>query len=415
MRPKNGGSYKVRLPYGSKNAQKLNELLTKYVMTRWTKKMVDDDRASKGLPPLLPPKERFVEFLVLPPEQEAVCQAQIKEWKELKEAMNDDGEEGGGGESSTFHSVQELGEINLDDLKTEEDYAKAAFNEHMKDSENSCNMDHRANALYSKMTTHLALVKRKLVLEKIKTEALARINVYGDKILFWAHRQQTLQALVEFAKENQLMYIVIEGSMSRKKRRVEMKKFQAENSPYKLAILSLTAAGAGVTLTKANVAFFCETLPISRYMSQAEDRIYRISQMRKTHIRYYIVKNTIDEMDWDLLCSKTLNVLQIIDGIKMTKSEWAPQWEPQLLELLTPSPVQDSLAEVVPEKPMEIKKKRKRSVDKTETSKQLLEDDRKTKRQKKKKKMRKRSRSPESQEKKKKKNKKDKKKRKRNE
>ena len=49
-------------------------------------------------------------------------------------------------------------------------------------------------------------------------------------------------------------------------------------------------------------------------MLQAEDRVHRIGQKNMVDIRYIIAENTVDEMMWNLLQSKTTHTSHMLDG-----------------------------------------------------------------------------------------------------
>jgi SWI/SNF-related matrix-associated actin-dependent regulator 1 of chromatin subfamily A len=61
-----------------------------------------------------------------------------------------------------------------------------------------------------------------------------------------------------------------------------------------VALLSLTAAGVGFTLTAASVVIFAELHWTPAVLLQAEDRTHRIGQRNSVNIHYLIGDKTLD-------------------------------------------------------------------------------------------------------------------------
>ncbi len=70
-------------------------------------------------------------------------------------------------------------------------------------------------------------------------------------------------------------------------------------------MLSVSAAGTGLNLTRANVVLFAELYWVPGAMLQAEDRIHRLGQTSKqVRIIYVIAKGTADETMWSIIQKK---------------------------------------------------------------------------------------------------------------
>ena len=67
----------------------------------------------------------------------------------------------------------------------------------------------------------------------------------------------------------------IDGSVPPAERALRVKKFQS-NKTVRLALLSMTAAGVGLTLTAASNIIFAELHWTPGVLAQAEDRCHRI-------------------------------------------------------------------------------------------------------------------------------------------
>ncbi|PBC26166.1 SWI/SNF-related matrix-associated actin-dependent regulator of chromatin subfamily A protein [Apis cerana cerana] len=95
--------------------------------------------------------------------------------------------------------------------------------------------------------------------------------------------------------------------MNPERRKYEIDKFQ-NNDSYIAAVLSITAANAGITLTAAQLVIFAELFWNPGILCQAEDRVHRIGQYKNVIIQYLIAKHTADDYLWPLI-QKKMNVL----------------------------------------------------------------------------------------------------------
>lgn len=163
-----------------------------------------------------------------------------------------------------------------------------------------------------------AKLKRKPVLEY-----LATVLERGTKTVVFAHHQDMLNGLEEYAKTSKYRYIRIDGSTPSSKRHMLIGSFQ-EDEEVVLAILSITACSSGITLTAGKALVFAELYWNPGILLQAEDRIHRIGQLSSVDIHYLVAKNTVDEIVWPHILKK-LNVLESLgigkNELRYIKSE----------------------------------------------------------------------------------------------
>lgn len=133
------------------------------------------------------------------------------------------------------------------------------------------------------------------------------------KVLIFMYHDMMRQALEELFTQENIPYFMINGSTSNVKRDQYQHEFQTTNK-YRAAILSIKAAGAGLTLTKANVVVFTEILFGPDDMFQAEDRVHRISQEKDCHIIYLVQPKTVDDINWNLIKKKERESSLALDG-----------------------------------------------------------------------------------------------------
>ncbi|XP_033099293.1 SWI/SNF-related matrix-associated actin-dependent regulator of chromatin subfamily A-like protein 1 [Anneissia japonica] len=125
----------------------------------------------------------------------------------------------------------------------------------------------------------------------------------GCKFLVFAHHQAVLDMLCEVLKEKKKGFMRIDGSTSLEKRQENCDVFQM-NDECVAAVLSITAANSGLTLTAASLVIFAELFWNPGILMQAEDRVHRIGQKECVMIRYLVAKNTADDYIWPLIQEK---------------------------------------------------------------------------------------------------------------
>ncbi|MEM9541270.1 MAG: DEAD/DEAH box helicase [Cyanobacteria bacterium P01_E01_bin.42] len=87
----------------------------------------------------------------------------------------------------------------------------------------------------------------------------------------------------------------IHGGTSRQKRESAIADFQDSNTPPSIFILSLKAAGVGITLTKANHVFHFDRWWNPAVEDQATDRAFRIGQQKNVFVHKYVTLGTLEE------------------------------------------------------------------------------------------------------------------------
>ncbi|XP_077274708.1 SWI/SNF-related matrix-associated actin-dependent regulator of chromatin subfamily A-like protein 1 [Temnothorax americanus] len=171
--------------------------------------------------------------------------------------------------------------------------------------------------------TATALERHTTLLQYYTESSFARLkavrkyvaNLFENKkkCLLYAHHQNVLAAICEVAKSMNVRYIRIDGKTSPEQRKLQVDLFQ-ERDDYMAAVLSITAANAGITLTAAHLVVFAELFWNPGILCQAEDRVHRIGQNDTVIIQYLVARNTADDYIWPLI-NKKMNVLNSV-GLK---------------------------------------------------------------------------------------------------
>jgi len=118
------------------------------------------------------------------------------------------------------------------------------------------------------------------------------------KFLLFTHHISVLDAYEEKMKKKRIKYVRIDGSTSEKQKHANVQAFQNQ-SDWKVALLSITAAYQGITLHAASVVVFAEYYWTPGIIIQAEDRVHRVGQVASSVTVYYL--------HWDKSIDKSLS------------------------------------------------------------------------------------------------------------
>jgi SWI/SNF-related matrix-associated actin-dependent regulator of chromatin subfamily A-like protein 1 len=136
----------------------------------------------------------------------------------------------------------------------------------------------------------------------------------GKKLLVFAHHKSMLDVVEEEITKNKYDFIRIDGTTNSEKRQTLVDRFQNTDECL-CALLSITAASTGITLTKASLVIFAELYWNPGILVQAEDRVYRIGQKNSVLIQYLCAKGTADDELWPLVNEK----LDVLSKAGLTK------------------------------------------------------------------------------------------------
>lgn len=145
------------------------------------------------------------------------------------------------------------------------------------------------------------------------------LNNSDLKFLIFGHHACMLdgieQELESYAQKMDIpdFHIRIDGNTKSDIRHKLVEYFQTKPQ-CRVALLSITAAGVGLTLTAASTVIFAEEFWNPGAMLQAEDRVHRIGQLNNCNIYYLVAKGSFDEQMWKTLNRKFKTFGSIIDG-----------------------------------------------------------------------------------------------------
>ncbi|MDD5572091.1 MAG: C-terminal helicase domain-containing protein, partial [Bacteroidales bacterium] len=132
----------------------------------------------------------------------------------------------------------------------------------------------------------------------------------GEKLVIFTIHRNTIDVLFEKFKD---ISVKIDGSVTMLQRQKAVDQFQ--NNPFtRLFIGNMKAAGTGITLTAASNALMTEFPWSPGELTQASDRIHRITQTKQVTIYNMVGVNTIEERIIDLLKKKEHVINRVLDG-----------------------------------------------------------------------------------------------------
>lgn len=136
-----------------------------------------------------------------------------------------------------------------------------------------------------------------------------------EKVLVFAHHSAVLDGVEASLNKQGSRYVRIDGGVVGSQRQELVDIFQTKPD-VRVALLSITACGQGITLTAASQVVFAELYWNPGSLLQAEDRAHRIGQEKVTDIHYLLGRNTLDEVMWPMLSQKLEVLTETLSGEK---------------------------------------------------------------------------------------------------
>lgn len=163
--------------------------------------------------------------------------------------------------------------------------------------------------------------RKKIISELFRATSVAKCDAVvqwvlntlatGQSFIFFSYHRVILDA-VEAAVQNTYEYMRIDGSTKAETRQANVDAFQSSPT-MRIAILSIMAAGTGITLTRVSRVVFGELYWVPGVMLQAEDRAHRISQTQPVEVTYLMGTGTLDTYVHPSLCKKLFTLDSLVD------------------------------------------------------------------------------------------------------
>ena len=211
-----------------------------------------------------------------------------------------------------------------DDLQTGEQIEKE-LKQYAKTHELEVNEELTASDLQTIKQTKIEKAKAAPAL--VQMGALKQLAVKGKMaaVIDWIKEfLETDEKLVVFAINKKVIAELmkhfptaarVDGSVTKNKRQKAMDRFQTDPA-CRLFVGNIDAAGIGITLTAASNAAIIQFPWSPGKLSQAADRIHRISQTKRVTIWNIVGVNTIEEKIIETLAKKEKIMIDVLDGGK---------------------------------------------------------------------------------------------------
>ncbi|KAG4072648.1 hypothetical protein HA402_004737 [Bradysia odoriphaga] len=142
---------------------------------------------------------------------------------------------------------------------------------------------------------------------KLKAKAVCDYirKIIPEKIKFivFAYHKVMLDAISDCLTKQKVDFIRIDGTTKSDLRNKYIDRFQNLKS-CQVALLSLKACNAAITLTSASLVVFSELYWNPSTLAQCESRAHRIGQKGPVTCRYLLAKGTADDFIWEMLKRK---------------------------------------------------------------------------------------------------------------
>lgn len=144
---------------------------------------------------------------------------------------------------------------------------------------------------YQSVYARVGLAKAEVAAEYVE---MLLDSMSESKVLVFFHHELVGNIIENKLKHSKVAYVRIDGKTPQVRREAEVLRFQEQPS-VRIAVLSITACGLGLTLTAASVIVFAELYSVPKIMEQAEDRAHRIGQTKSIDIHYLVAHGTVDD------------------------------------------------------------------------------------------------------------------------
>ena len=126
-------------------------------------------------------------------------------------------------------------------------------------------------------------------------ELIESVMESGHKMLIFSQFTSLLEVLEGRLSQTGIEYYKLEGATPPARRMEMVEKFNREDNPVQVFLISLKAGGTGLNLTAADVVIHFDPWWNKAVENQATDRVHRIGQKNVVNVYKLIAQNTIEE------------------------------------------------------------------------------------------------------------------------
>lgn len=142
---------------------------------------------------------------------------------------------------------------------------------------------------------HVATIKRELGLAKVRTVVEYTLMLLKDKpcCVLFAYHKDVIATIVKSLQKKRISVADIQGSTPTELRQKRVELFQ--EGIISVLVCNMVAGGVGITLTRADHCVICELDWTPAVISQAMDRLHRITQENTVQVDFMLAKDSLDQ------------------------------------------------------------------------------------------------------------------------
>ena len=140
----------------------------------------------------------------------------------------------------------------------------------------------------ARMRRDLAVAKAPKVAEHVRM-----LLEEEEKLVVFGHHHEVLDQIAAYLEREEIGVVMIDGRTPMDSRQANVDAFQTDDR-IRVFIGGITAAGVGLTLTRAHTVVFAELDWVPGNITQAEDRCHRIGQEDTVLVQHLVVQGSLD-------------------------------------------------------------------------------------------------------------------------
>ncbi|KAJ8951586.1 hypothetical protein NQ318_020463 [Aromia moschata] len=210
--------------------------------------------------------------------------------------LHEDMEDVDGGEHEELNILDQLNKLALDDDKVNPNVSDPALGLGSQEDapglkEAARGLLNPSNPVFSKQRLSS---KIKVMLGVLKEKVIPN----NDKAIVVSQWPSFLNLIAYHLKQDGIAYDQLDGSIPVHKRMVMVDSFNDPKDKMRVLLLSLTAGGVGLNLIGANHLFLLDLHWNPQLENQAQDRIYRVGQLKSVFVYKFMATDTIEKKNF---------------------------------------------------------------------------------------------------------------------
>jgi SNF2 family DNA or RNA helicase len=178
---------------------------------------------------------------------------------------------------------------------------------------------------------------------------LPKLQAFKHRVLIFTQMTKTIDILEDYFQLRNYKYLRLDGSTKSEERGELLKKFNADDSPYFIFVLSTRAGGLGLNLQAADTVILFDSDWNPQMDIQAQDRAHRIGQKNEVRVFRLITVNSIEERILERANFKLDIDQKIIEAGMFNKKSTASDRRSFLLNLLQKEKEEEGDGDVIPD------------------------------------------------------------------